>query len=159
MKDEILHKAKQFELIISELRKESTYYPSVLIKYYERNDRLEKTESSYSNTLINKLTSSLLSKPREDVDKDCYASTLVRIERNGKWYNIHCVESIFITENCNEKQLLLTMMESVYQIQHLYCISEINHPDNIQESEIERLSLLYHRKPINHKDCPMKPIQ
>ena len=149
MINEILNQAKQFRVIIAELKRESSYYPSVLIKYYEKHEKPKENEREKTNRTIRTLVAGILKKPPEDavIDKVCYASTLVRIKRNSKWYVVHCVESIILTKDCNEKHLLLRMMQSVYQIQLLYHISEITiHDgkslqdiDNLQQSEIERL--------------------
>ena len=141
----------QIRAIIAELKRESSYYPSVLIKYYERYERrTQETEREKLNGIINNLAASLLKKPEQKIEKVCYASTLVRIERNGKWYVVHCVESVMPTENCDEKHLLLRMMDSVYKIQLLYRIVEVTMDgieplqdvDNLQRSEVERLTLL-----------------
>jgi hypothetical protein len=155
MIDKILHQAQQFTNIIAELKRESSYYPLVLIKYYERNERRKETEREKENTFIHKLAAwSLGEKSEEEIDKVCYASTLVRIERNGKWYTVHCVESIIHNELYDEKDLLLKVMDSVYKIQLLYQIEESimngNKPlqdiDNLQQSEVDRVTLLCARK-------------
>ena len=103
MINEILNQAKQFRVIIAELKRESSYYPSVLIKYYEKHEKPKENEREKTNRTIRTLVAGILKKPPEDavIDKVCYASTLVRIKRNSKWYVVHCVESIILTKDCN----------------------------------------------------------
>lgn len=67
------------------------------------------------------------------------ASTLVRIERGGKWYKVHCVERKQIKNN-NADSLLLKLMESVHQLQNLYTLTGEEDVDELQISEIERLT-------------------
>lgn len=148
---EILHQVKGFNTIIAELKRESSYYPSVLIKYYEAFERPHIKYAEKTNMGIRALAASLLKRPSEEgvIEKNCYASTLVRIERNGKWYVVHCVESTLITVDCDEKYLLLKMMDSVYKIQLFYQITDVTtidgdtlqDEDNLQQSEIERLTI------------------
>lgn len=144
MINKILNQAQHLKSIIAELKRESTYYPSVLIKYYEKFERPKETEREKTNGIINKLAASLLNKPSEkEVDKVCYASTLVRIERDGKWYVVHCVESVSITPDCDEKNMLLRFALSVHQIQNLYKITgQFEDEDALQISEVERLTNL-----------------
>lgn len=108
---------------IAELKKESGYYPKVLIKPYR--------EIGFVTEL--------------------YASTLVRIERDGIWYIVHCVEWIVPNSQTVVSNLLLRLMDSVYKIQCLYKIPNnvvnfngvpIHDIDLLQISEIERLSTL-----------------
>lgn len=99
-----------------------------------------KTESSYYPNVLIKYYGS-----------ECYASTLVRIKRNGTWYLVHCVESIILTESIKEEDLLIKFIDSVYKIQFLYNIIEVNDRtieqfqdvDKLQISEEERLMILY----------------
>ena len=114
MLNKILEEVKQFKQSIAELKSKSKYYPEILIVYEKEYDR-----------------------------KTCYASTLVRIERDNIWYTVHCVESIILEETFDEKNLLLKMMFSVHQIQNLYRITgEFEEKDTLQISEIERVSKL-----------------
>ena len=101
---------------IASLKKESKYYPSVLIKEYPS------------------LT------PRED--KVFYLSTLVRIKRGGKYYVVHCVED---TASSPEEiqRAFLSLIDMVHKTQHLYKLTgRFEELDTNQESEIERLTNL-----------------
>lgn len=71
-----------------------------------------------------------------------YYSTLVRIERDGKWYVVHCVESLSQTLKVEEIYCLMRLIESVHKIQHLYKITDgkFEYLDPLQESEAERLT-------------------
>lgn len=107
----ILKENKKFDRIVSELKKESDYYPQVLVK-------------RYGSTL--------------------YSSTLVRINRDNKWYVVHCIESIVPTKDVTEKHLMLKMMESVYEIMFLYKTTGVfEEVDGLQQSEVDRLVELY----------------
>lgn len=112
---ENIHEAYSFEKRISKLKRESNYYPSILIKEYP-ND----------NPIYHKVI---------------FASTLVRINRNDKWYIVHCVENIIPTKVVDREELLLKIMKSVHKIQHLYQITGLYEDvDSLQESEVERIS-------------------
>ena len=122
----ILDSAKEFQDIIAELKKESNFYPQVLIKEYPNQNPLFKHK-----VVI-------------------YASTLVRIERDGKWYVVHCVESIVPTDIVGERNLLLKFIDSVYSIQLLYKVTGIfEDVDSSQIDEIERLKNLNKWKSTN----------
>lgn len=113
---EIIHKAEVFKAIIGQLKKESFYYPRILIKRYANEN------PSFENEFT------------------IYASTLVRIERDKKWYIVHCVESIVPTQSVNETCLLLKLMQSVHNIQVNYHITgQFEDLDTLQQSEPERL--------------------
>lgn len=120
----ILWDSQLTEKRIADLKKKSSYYPQVLIEecitnLCFRNNKYEKT---------------------------IYASTLVRIERDGIWYTVHCVESIILTENTSEKDLLIKFMDSVYKIQHLYKVTGyLEDVDSIQKSEFDRLMELINK--------------
>lgn len=132
MISEFIHRANSFKAIIAELKKESSYYPSVLIKYYDSGIGMDFRDSV-------------------EESKACYVSTLLRIEREGVWYVVHCVESIISNEMVDEMNLLKRFMASVYQIQFLYQIPNFTDPDGIplqdvdriQQSEVDRLTFLY----------------
>lgn len=114
MIDKIVKEATSFRERIAELKEKSSYYPEVVIEEY-RNDHPE-------------------------YDRVVFASTLVRIERDGKWYVVHCVENIVPMETTSEKHLLIRLMDSVHKIQHLYRITgQFEDVDPIQKSETDRL--------------------
>lgn len=113
----ILNEASHFEQMVSRLKKESGYYPNVIMLDHFTDGRLEK-----------------------------YASTLVRIQRSGKWYAIHCVESIIPNSTVSESHLLLRMMDSVYKIQSLYILQPNDKLDAIQISEFERMFQIIRQK-------------
>lgn len=127
MIDKIIHQARTFEWIVADLKKSSMYYPAVILRYYKNPNQ----ESTIGLT-------------------DCYASTLVRIERDGIWYTVHCVECCTLTSEYDETKLLLKFMDSVYKIQHCYQIQTITTPngkplqdvDPMQKSEKERVRAL-----------------
>jgi hypothetical protein len=103
---------------IEMLKAESGYYPKVLMKSF-----VEKEETGKSRS---------------------YASTLVRIKRNGLWYKIHCLESQIVPrEDPRFDFLLLRLMQSVYQIQKLYKIAGTGNDelDLNQISEKDRLRI------------------
>ncbi|HTJ52656.1 MAG TPA: hypothetical protein VL443_24540 [Cyclobacteriaceae bacterium] len=80
----------------------------------------------------------------EKQNSKTYASTLIRIERDGVWYKVHVVEidhhdpslNIMVPENYYLIQRLLTQ---VYYIQFLYKICGREDVDVNQESELERI--------------------
>ena len=80
-----------------------------------------------------------------EAGRTIYYSTRVRIERDGKWYAIHCVESFMPTATVDEANCLHRLMLSAHQIQHLYQItghpklSEAEKVDDLQITETERL--------------------
>ena len=141
MIQQILNQAKEFNAIIAELKEKSSYYPKVLIAYYETHSRMQETNRQKHNRFIDALAGKLLNKKPKEVPKTCYASTLVRINRDGKWYVVHCVESVYITPECDEKNMLLRLALSVHQIQNLYKITgQFEDVDTLQISEEERLT-------------------
>ncbi len=88
----IIDKAERRRQFIAQLKAESSYYPEVLVKN------------------------------RFDGQEELYASTLVRIERNGIWYVVHAV--FWIMPNHQVRDFLFTrLMHSVHQIQHLYVVN------------------------------------
>lgn len=72
---------------------------------------------------------------------EVYCSTLVRIERNGKWYTVHCVESGSYNGHGDDIDVCVQLMRSVHKIQHLYQICGMEDIDKLQISETERLKL------------------
>ena len=62
-----------------------------------------------------------------------FLSTIIRIEEDGVWYKVHCVESGF------GKDVYKYFLLSCYRIQHLYMITGSEEVDHIQISEAERL--------------------
>jgi hypothetical protein len=119
MIDIIVKEVQDFNNRIAELKKYSYYYPSILIKNY---DYIPFPGSGRKLLTV-------------------YASTLVRIKREEKWYIVHCVESVIPNNVTNEKDLLLKIMDSVHRIQNLYQIgsSGFQDIDILQISEEERL--------------------
>lgn len=107
MISEILHKAKDFNSRVAELKKHSPYYPDFL---------------------------------RAVNDNEVYFSTKIRKEFNGKWFTIHCMESIIPNKKTSEFDCLKRLMLSAYHIEHLYILSGFEDEDSLQISEIERLS-------------------
>jgi hypothetical protein len=68
-----------------------------------------------------------------------YISTIVRIEREGKWYRVHCVESMhgFATLPA----LYPKFMKTVYKIQHLWQLTgKYEELDSLQITEVQRLT-------------------
>ena len=78
---------------------------------------------------------------KQDVhDGSIFLTTLVRIERDGKWYIVHCVESFTPTKPEDFVQSFKNMMFNVHQIQYLYQISgTMEDIDPLQQSEMDRL--------------------
>jgi len=114
MIDKIVKETTSFKERIAELKEKSSYYPEVVIEEYP-NDHPES-------------------------DRVVFASTLVRIERDGKWYAVHCVESVVPTKTTSEKHLLIRLMDSVHKLQHLYKITgQFEDVDSLQKSEMNRL--------------------
>lgn len=73
-------------------------------------------------------------------DNYIFLSTIVRVEKNGKWYRVHCVESFYPTPTANEATCLALLTKSAYKIRYLYNIhEEIDELDTLQISEKERL--------------------
>ena len=142
MKNEILQ--QDFKAIIAELKRESSYYPSVLIKYYEAFEK-PKEDDKFKNRPMTDWVHCFTKTKHKEVEKVCYASTLVRIKRGGQWYVVHCVESIKSQKEA-EQRLLSKMMNSVHKIQWLYQIlkspNDLQDVDTSQMSETERLTLL-----------------
>ena len=116
----ILRDNETFINRVASLKKESPYYPSVIVREYERHHE-----------------------PYNEI----YISTLVRIERDGVWYVVHCLESGVETEYFNTEDILMQLQQSAYKIQHLYKLCGHEEIDKIQKSEKERLieMLAYHR--------------
>ena len=109
----ILNEVELFKQRISELKKDSHYYPSVLIREYPVDQPKYK--------------------------KEIYASSLIRIKRNGVYYTVHCVESIIETENTTESDLLIKFMGYAYNIMYLYKIGAYDDVDPSQSDEETRL--------------------
>jgi len=104
----VVNEAKDFRILIDELKKISPYYPNVI--------RMEAD------------------------DKQVYFSTKVRKDFDGKWYYIHCVERIKPNRQYGEIDCLKYLMRRVYEIQYLYVLSGMEDVDELQISEIERIS-------------------
>lgn len=112
---EILSKAQDFKDKIAELKRHSNYYPDILIHGYQE----------------------------AGVVTEIYASTLVRVHRDNKWYVVHCVDSVVPTSPNSESRLLLRLMNSVHNVQTLYQITgRFEDLDTLQISEAVRLAKL-----------------
>ena len=116
----ILNEAGLFRPRISELKKDSHYYPSILIREYPVDHPKYK--------------------------KEIYASSLIRIKRDGIYYTIHCVEYIRKTGNTTESDLLLKFMVSAYNIMYLHKIGVYDDVDTLQTDEYTRLMNMLHHK-------------
>lgn len=68
-----------------------------------------------------------------------YFSSIVRIERNGKWYGIHVAEGISLNDEVGIMDLYRKFTHYVYKVQHLWNITD-EEPHEWQISERERLS-------------------
>ena len=97
---------------VAALKKESPYYPDVIIREYEG---------------------------KCPDFNEMYISTLVRIKRNDVWCTVHCVESGSITEYLTVKDLLTRIQHSAYKIEHLHRICGLEDIDGSQKSEEDRL--------------------
>lgn len=116
MVTKILRGAESFKERVAQLKKESPYYPDIVVKEYPDNS------SPYG--------------------KIAFASTLVRIEREGIWYTVHCVESVMLSPNYPVDFLYTRLMDSVHKIQHLYIVGSGHEDvDPLQISELERLRI------------------
>ena len=113
MNNKILSENHIFLERIKFLKKESDYYPKILFQEY-LDIHVEKR-------------------------KVLFASTFLRIERNGIWYKIHFVESIILNKESDKVDLLLKIIGSVYSVGHLYEINSLSEVDDIQISEEQRL--------------------
>lgn len=108
--------ANKFQHRIAILRKKSRYYPLVIM------DREPDQDFNFESVAL---------------------STLVRINRDGIWYVVHCVE-IGILNNDKVMQFLNDkFMTSVHLIQNLYQLCGIEEIDVSQEDEVERLKKSY----------------
>ena len=83
--------------------------------------------------------------------KTTYLSTLVRIQREGKWYLVHCLESFKAAPNY-ELQLrdvatgYQRLIRMAHNVQHLYMIgANMEDLDPDQRSEDERLREMRHK--------------
>lgn len=69
-----------------------------------------------------------------------YGGTYIRIERDGKWYKVLCVEAAITNDAA---QLLVKIMNIVYRIQWLYRLTGNDNMEKIDELQIpERERLL-----------------
>lgn len=122
MIEKIIKSTNNHNLIIAQLRKDSKYYPEIIIENYD---------SEFDFCGIN-----------------TFASTLVRINKNGIWFVVHCVESLMRREDEGIHHLLFRLIKSVHNIQHLYKIPFMDEKegafeiDILQQDEAERLQEL-----------------
>lgn len=73
-------------------------------------------------------------------DETVYLTTLVRIERDGKWYTVHCVMSFGSKAPAVFVVALHRIMMEVHNIQYLYKITgTMEDLDILQQSETDRL--------------------
>lgn len=117
---------------VADLKKESKYYPHITIRKYTKEKVINKNFCDYFKK----------DKPKEE-SGEVYASTLVRIKRNGIWYVVHCAESLSLNAfalTYDEKTLIMLLMEHVYKIQLGYVITgRYEDIDILQISEEERI--------------------
>lgn len=77
-------------------------------------------------------------------DDTIYASTLVRIFRDDRWYVVHCVDSQSVPIGShNVEYMLERMIFKVHLIQNFHIISERDEVDKLQISEQNRLKERY----------------
>lgn len=79
---------------------------------------------------------------RKEIGPQVFFSTLVRIEREGIWYLVHCVESYNpdLGIKTTDMDLIKKFMTSAYVIQNLYKISgTMEDIDPVQTPESELL--------------------
>lgn len=69
-----------------------------------------------------------------------YASTLVRVEHDSKWWAVHIVDSII--PNKKFKELLLNIIEKAHLTQFLYIPNGMEDIDDCQLSEQDRLKTI-----------------
>ena len=98
-----------FKEALKELNPISPYFPEYIEKLYPNDNPLIKEKHRI------------------------FLSTIIRVERDGVWYKVHCVESGF------GKDVYKYFLLSCYKIQHLYMITGSEEVDHIQISETERL--------------------
>lgn len=121
--DNTIHPAKSHDQIIKDLKIESLYYPDVIIRRY-------KPEFNMSGVLY-----------------ISYASALMRVFREDKWYVVHVVKSMCRTINNSEREMLLLFMQDAHQIQNLYVLNgKFDELDLCQQSEYQRLTDAYLNK-------------
>jgi len=126
----MIDEARQYESIIALLKKKSKYYPEVVLEAFG-------------------------SKVNGETRTVNYASTLVRIQREGVWYTVHCVETYVSSEMFPDKVgLLLNLMHKAHYVMHLHKLSGIANEDVDKEqlSEEERLATLVRNEMIRYKE-------
>ena len=106
-----------------------------------RNQILSNVMELESHTQKLKIMSEYYPIIKQDVfDNTIFLTTLVRIERDGKWYTVHCVESFASIDSLDFATNFETMMINVHNIQHLYKITgTMEDLDILQQSEADRL--------------------
>jgi hypothetical protein len=95
--DKVRNNVKTFNKIRLELKKDSPFYPDILTREYE-----------------------------QETGRYLYLSTTIRIQRDGKWYKVHCIESIAcmtITPKFWEQQLIQRLIRNVYICQLFHQIN------------------------------------
>lgn len=120
-----VHAAISFQNQVKRLKEKSSYFPLITTEYTQ--------DSSGDRMGI-----------------IYWASTLVRIFRDGKWYIVHCAENICLNDNVSEADCLKRLMKSAYDTMHLYVLNdhrtmdgEPQDEDKLQISEEERLKSHY----------------
>jgi hypothetical protein len=125
---------RSFNEIRLELKKDSKYWPDVLIREYDNVYEMFKEGG-------------------EPEPKIIYASTLVRIERDGKWYIVHCLENFIPTSRMGERELLLRLINNVHHVQLFHIINReimasdgkfLEDVDSLQISEKQRIIDQFH---------------
>lgn len=121
--------AMNHQSIIAILKSKSKYYPEVVLETFG------STVNGETRTVN-------------------YASTLVRIERDGVWYTVHCVETYVSSQMFPDKAgLLLNLMRNAHNVMHLHklCGRANEDVDKDQSSEEERLATLIRLELIRYK--------
>ena len=122
--------AMNHQSIIAILKSKSKYYPEVVLETF--------------GSTVNGETKTVN-----------YASTLVRIERDGVWYTVHCVETYVSSQMFPDKAgLLLNLMHKAHYVMHLHKISGTANEDvdKDQTSEEQRLAILVRNEMIRYKE-------
>lgn len=105
---------------VKELRSKSKYYPEVIFEEY--------LSSGWDNYPPNSV-------------KQVFASTLVRIERDGVWYVVHVVEHCLLDQYTlvNTFPIMLNRFLHKVNTVQLFWKPKPEEKDSLQKSEFERL--------------------
>lgn len=111
--NKILFEAAGLDARIAMLKRKSSYFPNI----YYHEDQLEKNF------------------------KSIYASTLIRVYHNDKWYTVHSVSSMVIGDDPVQemKDLLEQVMRNAHIISHLHIPMFLDDLDPNQIDEVDRL--------------------